>query len=435
MAPRVCAPSRATLFSGRNSGNLAGLPGGSHSLAELLRRGGYETVAFGKSAPMDELGSSGKMTPLTWGLPSEHGFEVFAGQPNQKYCHNMYPTEWRVGDAVEPLPLNTNKPKSRHLCMRSPSEYNYTTDLFADAAIAWLHARPRSGGAGLAARPFFAYLSFTVPHAGGWSSYPKASEDGQPVPNDMGYAVKAHSDWPLVELDHAASVSYLDMKVGAVLDALEYTGHAPNTAVFFASDNGPHNEGGHDVTFFGSQGGLRGFKRSYYEGGVRSPSLVRWPGHTPAGSVSHVPWAFWDVLPTMLEMAGLEAPADASLDGRSIVRALKGGDMPPHTSPMFWTWRAPADDADDERRRGYVLGAGARSGYAARLGDWKVVVLECADGRRLVPSMADKMQLYNLSADPAEERDVAAMGTGPEVVRQMKTMIVQQNYSCQCYQC
>ena len=106
---------------------------------------------------------------------------------------------------------------------------------------------------------------------------------------------------------------------------------------------------GHKVHFFDSTGGLRGFKRSYYEGGVRSPSVVRWPGVTPAGSVSNVPWAFWDVLPTLLEMANARPlPANATIDGRSIVKALRGEAM---AAPayLYWTWRGAvaADEAPE----------------------------------------------------------------------------------------
>lgn len=312
--------------------------------------------------------------------------------------------------------------------MAEPDAYNYTTDAFADAAIAWLRGRARD------APPFFAYLSFTVPHAGGWGAAPKAPEQGQPVPTDLGYAAKP---WPQVERDHAASVSYLDRRVGDVLSALSAAGLDSSTAVFFASDNGAHNEGGHRVGFFDSTGGLRGFKRSFYEGGIRSPSIVRWPGVTPAGRSSAHPWAFWDVLPTLLEMAGTRPPAGAVIDGRSIVPALRGEpmDAPEY---LYWTWRgAVAADAAPPGNGTEPSGvaAGAKPGYAARVGEWKAVVHACADGGR--PSMEDAMELYNLTADPGEARDVAAVGTGPAVAREIKRLLLRQQppLSCACYQC
>ncbi len=455
----VCAPSRATLFTGRHSGHLAGAPSDWPLLPRLLQTAGYETRAFGKSAPMDAIVPPKRPSTLSWGLPIEFGFEGFDGQPSQLYCHNMYPEHWMVnGNQTVALPLN-QQPKSRRACMARPDEYNYTTDLFADAAIGWLRRRSTS-------RPFFAYLSFTVPHAGGWSSAPKAPEQGQPVPTDLMYA--SEWNWPNVEKDHAASVTYLDQRVGDVLMALRDGGYEQSTVVFFATDNGvralplsparthtrthpfhtpshqtlsqAHNEGGHKVHFFDSTGGLRGFKRSYYEGGVRSPSIVRWPGVTPAGSVSNVPWAFWDVLPTLLEMARAPPlPANATIDGRSIVTALRGEvmDAPAY---LYWTWRGAvaadeAPGADGIEPLG--VGAGAKPGYAVRVGKHKGVVHACADQRNKRPSMEDAMELYDLEADPAEATDIAEVGMGPAVVAVIKRLLVRQQppLSCVCYQC
>jgi len=446
----VCAPSRATLFSGRHSGRLAGAPADWPLLPRLLQQAGYETRAFGKSAPMDAVVSPHTASTLVWGLPTDFGFDGFDGQPSQLYCHNMYPTHWTTANRSVALPLNA-QPKSRERCMATPSAFNYTTDLFADAAIAWLQRRAATQSSPAAAnayasspplpattrRPFFAYVSFTVPHAGGWGSAPHAPEQGQPVPTDLGYAKQ--TSWPPVERDHAASVTYLDKRVGDLLAALRAAGEETTTAVFFASDNGAHNEGGHKVSFFDSTGGLRGFKRSFYEGGIRSPSLVRWPAVTPAGSVSHVPWAFWDVLPTLLEMAGVPPPRNATLDGRSIVAALRGESMAPPPY-LYWTWRGAVegDDAppvDGTQPAGRA--AGSPPGYAVRVDDMKGVVHACADKARLQPSMRDVMELYNLTADPHETKDVAATPAGAVHVAAIKRLLVRQQppISCECYQC
>lgn len=136
------------------------------------------------------------------------------------------------------------------------------------------------------------------------------------------------------------------------------------------------------VHFFNSTGGLRGFKRSYYEGGVRSPTLVRWPGVAPPGSTSDTPWAFWDVLPTMLEIAGVGVPPNTTLDGRSIVPALRGEPQPPPPF-LYWTWRgAVAADAAPSSKHEPSSAATVSltvPGYAARVGEWKAVVHACAN--------------------------------------------------------
>lgn len=425
----VCAPSRATFFTGRNSGHLTGAPGPAHArwplLPALLARAGYETAIFGKSAPMDDAMPRNE---LNWGGPLGFGFETFLGQDSQEYCHNMYPTAVTNGSTASggarplKLPRNTRH-KSRGACMAKPADYNYTTDMFADAALGWLRGRASS-------RPFFLYASFTVPHAGGWGSWPDAPEQGAPVPYDMGYAAEP---WPEVERDHAASLSYLDLRVGGLLGALDTLGIAERTVVFFASDNGPHNEGGHDVRFFDSSGGLRGYKRSYYEGGARSPSLVRWPGTITPGA-SSLPWAFWDALPTLLELANASSlVSGATLDGRSIVPTLLGQPQPPPPL-LYWTYRDfnPFVSTDPRIVAGAAKPPLPAPGYAARVGGWKAVVHSCADPR-LLPSASDKIELYALADDPGESHDVAA--AHPAVLEDIRRRIAAANVSCACFQC
>ena len=416
----VCSPSRATLFTGRHSGHLVGAPSEWPLLPELLRQAGYQTAVFGKSAPFDDSASPNAAEGLAWGLPTQFGFERFTGQADQALCHNMYPAAITNNTSPLPLPLNA-KNKSRELCMAAPEQYSYTTDVFTDAAIGWLRTER------VPSRPFFLFMSFTVPHAGGWGDAPEFPEDGNPVPEDQGYAQRA---WPEVERDHAASVTHLDRRVGDLLAALDDQQLSTSTIVWFASDNGAHAEGGHDIRFFDSTGGLRGFKRSYYEGGVRSPSIVRWPGVTPPGSVSATPWAFWDVLPTILEVVGVAPPAGAHLDGRSIVPALRG-EAQPSPKYLYWTWHGNADD-DFDVSGGRVALSGA-SGYAARVGGWKVVVHACADQAALAPSDGDVMELYDLTVDPGERWDVAAQH--PDQISSIKAVLAGEGLSCRCYQC
>jgi len=397
----VCAPSRTTFFTGRHSGSFKkhSLSGASiavsenvTTIAQVLQRAGYATGAFGKVAPL--------LSPL------EQGFDAFLGQIDQALCHNMYPRAIDVGFSQLNFNLTGNwRPKSRELCMAEPHAFNFTIDVFHAAAMQWLEKVAHGQ------KPFFMYLSFTIPHAGGWGDAPDTPEDGAPVPSDLQYADKP---WPDVEKDHAAAITWLDSKVGDLMDRLKALGIDSDTLVLFASDNGAHVEGGHDITFFNSTGGLLGHKRSLFEGGTRSPSMARWPGRVPVRSSDYA-WAFWDVLPTFAELAGTDAPE--GLDGQSLVPMLMGREQAP-PEYLFWTWPGPGRK-------------GAPSGYGVRVGDWKGVVPHCTAA--LEPSLDDKLQLYDLKRDPFETTDVAAQHQN--VVRQLKELVMSKGISCHCYQC
>eukprot|EP00940_MAST-03C_sp_MAST-3C-sp2_P002291 g2291.t1 len=408
----VCAPSRTTLFTGRHSGmfpkyNLSGTslnPGEATTLSEILKRANYTTGLFGKSAPLND--------------PLSQGFDAFIGQIDQSKCHNMYPRaiDQGHGQGNLKLPLN-DKTRSRKLCMETPDAFNYTTDIFMESAINWLDTLDSE-------TPFFLYLSFTVPHAGGWSDIDL--EEGAPVPTDLQYANR--TTWPNVEKDHAAAVTYMDRCVGGILDTLRKNNFENDTIVFVASDNGAHLEGGHDVHFFNSTGGLRGHKRSMYEGGHRSPTLVRWPGHTPMGSISDAQWSFWDVMPTLAELANVSAKElPEGLSGRSIVKLLEGETIPEPSYLYFtgasgWAGGESAVVADPEA---------STTAYAVRSGNWKGVVAKCESG---VPREDDAMELYDLSSDPFETTDIAE--DHQDVVSALKkTILSEEGISCRCFQC
>lgn len=401
----VCAPSRTTLMTGRHSGeflkyNLRGTAldrtENVTTLGEVLQKAGYNTAIVGKTAPLNQ--------------PLDLGFDSFPiGQIDQAACHDMYPTTLdtqteKGGDIVRvPLPLNDAAVKpSRDACMANPEKYNYTTDEFAQHGLGAIDAMAGKKD------PFFLYLSFTVPHAGGWSG---TQESGAPVPTDGQYA---NESWPDVEKDHAGTLHYVDNYVGQVIAKLKSLKVDDNTVVFIASDNGAHNEGGHDHTFFNSTGGLKGYKRSLYEGGVRSPSMVRWPGKIKP-SRSNFQWAFWDALPTMAELAKADSSTlPANLEGESFVQQLLTGKQPPRKY-IFHTW-----------------GHKGIGGYGVRQNDWKGVVQNCS-GPNNTPSMDDKFELYDLTKDLFETTDVSA--ANPTVVKQMKSFVVSKNWSCHCYQC
>jgi len=159
-------------------------------------------------------------------------------------------------------------------------------------------------------------------------------------------------------------ITRMDRDIGRLLDLLKKLGLDRKTIVFFSSDNGPHREGGHNPNYFDSNGPLRGIKRDLYEGGIRVPTIARWPGKIKPGVVSDQPWAFWDFLPTACELAGVESPR--GIDGISIVPTLLGGN-----------------------ERGYH--------QAVRMGDWKAV----RHGPR------GKIELYDLATDLGERNNIA----------------------------
>ena len=201
----------------------------------------------------------------------------------------------------------------------------------------------------------------------------------------------------------------MDNYIGQLISKLKTLELDNNTITIFASDNGPHYSGGHDYDFFDSSGGLRGAKSSLYEGGIRSPTLIRWPGHVPAGMVSELIWAFWDVFPTLSDLAGVDSnKLPHYLSGRSILPALLG-------------------EAELDEKYLFFTGDASEDSYAIRSGRWKGMVAECT----MTPSLSDKMVLYDLIEDPHEENDVASYF--PDKVNFLKNLIASEDgISCKC---
>ena len=288
----VCAPSRCALMTGLHSGHgrirsnarVPLLPA-DVTIAEVLKGAGYATGIVGKWG----LGE-----PETTGIPTRQGFDTWFGYLNQGHAHNYYPDYLWRGEAREPLDnVVQDGVASKRL--------TYSADLFTREALAFLDAHHKE--------PFFLYFAATLPHANN-----EAGKLGMEVPSDAPYTQES---WPQPQKNHAAMITYLDAQVGQLLARLDKLAIADNTIVLFTSDNGPHREGGADPTFFHSSGPLRGIKRALYEGGIRVPMIVRYPGHIAAGTVNRTPWAFWDVLPTLAELAGAKPPA--GIDGISML--------------------------------------------------------------------------------------------------------------------
>ena len=376
----VCAPSRCVLMTGKHSGHsqvrankqvggkegwelgstIGGqwpLEAGTVTVAKILKEAGYTTGAFGKWG----LGRVG-----TTGDPNKQGFDHFYGYICQRQAHTYYPNHlWRDGK-VEWIEEN-----------KDGKEGAYSHDLIANEALKFVKANKD--------RPFFLYVPFTIPHVAlqvpedSLAEY-KGKWPDPPYKGDKGYFPHTNP-----RACYAGMVTRMDRDVGRIMSLLKELKLEDNTIVMFTSDNGPTFNGGADSEFFESARPLRGLKASVYEGGIRVPFIVRWPGKIKAGSTSEHICAFWDFLPTCCELIGADAPAD--IDGISILPTLLGqrGRQTEHEY-LYWELRGQ---------------------QGIRMGRWKAV--------RLKPNQ--KIQLYDLDKDIGEQNDVA--GANPDIVVKM----------------
>jgi arylsulfatase A-like enzyme len=354
-AAPVCAPSRCALMTGMHVGHCAvdhndepNLPLGLEdpTLAEVLARAGYRTGVVGKWALGGETpeGTTYALASAPWNLGFERSLVVL----DQARAQDHFPE--RLHEDGVPRAVLGNEAGGRG---------RWDAGLYLERALAFVDESATDP------RPFFLYFPSTLPHR----ELVVPSTDG------------IDPSWPEPERAYAAMVQRLDADVGALLARLEERGLAERTLVIFASDNGPTDIDGHLVSFFASSGALRGQKRDLDEGGLRVPLLVRGPG-VRAGTVD-APVALYDLLPTLAELAGTDAPD--GIDGVSLARWLHGeGEGEPHA--RFYSFASEA--------RG---GSEARSRHALREGS--LLLIERAD---------DSVELYDLASDPSEAHDLAA---------------------------
>ncbi len=369
----VCAPSRCSLMTGLHTGHCLIRGNATESLrpqdvtvAKLLEDAGYTTGLVGKWG----LGRAGSP-----GVPTRQGFGSFFGYLDQGHAHNYYPSFLMRDEKRAPLKNVVPGPGDFGKGV-AEKKVEYSHDLFAEEALAFVDRNKD--------RPFFLYLAFTVPHANN-----EAGKSGMEVPD---FGIYKDTDWPEAQKGHAAMITRMDADIGRLFDRLKKLGLDENTLVLFSSDNGPHREGGNDPDFNHSRGPLRGIKRDLYEGGIRVPLLVRWPGKVPTGVTSDLVAAFWDVLPTLTDLAGGKTPP--GLDGLSFAPTLLGQrEKQKQHESLYWAF--------------YERG-GAQ---ALRMGKWKAVQ----------QPIHAPIQLYDLDKDLGEQQDVAAQY--PEVVARMKKLM------------
>lgn len=397
----VCAPSRCVLMTGKHVGhsyirgnNRGGdgyelpIPESEAFIPELLKDAGYQTAAIGKWG----LGGPGSTSH-----PNAVGFDQFYGLLNHAHAHNHYPDYlWRNDRREATGNVMTDASRIGDVGAGvAVVRKHYASDLFFAEAGKYIALATQQDA------PFFLYLALTVPHTNNEAPQlldlmPDDARDqrGQEVPDLGRYA---NEDWPGPQKGTAAMITRMDAGIGELIAQLSALGIADNTLIIFSSDNGPHAEGGNDPGFFDSNGPLRGIKRDLYEGGVRVPTIVYWPGRIAPGSASAHLSGFQDVLPTFCELTGTEPPADT--DGISFLPTLLGQGNQPQHDAMYWE---------------FIQQGGKQ---AVRWGNWKAVrlrVQQDADG---------PIQLYDLTNDLGEQNNVADQH--PEVVAHMKQMMSQ----------
>jgi arylsulfatase A-like enzyme len=364
----VCAPSRSVLMTGLHTGHTpvranAGtvpLQPSDFTVAELLKSAGYATGGFGKWG----LGDAD-----TAGAPHRQGFDEFFGYLHQTHAHNYYTEFLRRNDERVALSGNENG-----------GHKQYSSDLIAERALDFVK-RNRE-------KPFFLYATYTLPHA------------QYNPPSDAPYSDKP---WSSIQKNVAAMITRADRHLGDILSLLRDLRLEENTVVFCTSDNGgpPLPENAHEM--FRRNGPLRSFKGEVYEGGIRVPMIVRWPGVVKAGRTSDLPWSFCDVLPTFADIAGVPPPKN--IDGTSIVSELRG--KATFSLPRWQYWEQNVYNFEQKRL------VDDRMQQAARRGEWKAVR----------PKPSAPMELYNLKNDIGETTDVAARE--PRIAKEMEAFLKQ----------
>lgn len=391
-AAPVCSPSRVGMLTGRTpsrvgiydwipAGHVMHLPRSEITIATLLRRAGYATCHVGK------WHCNGKFNSAEQPQVDDHGFQYwFSTQNNAAPSHHNPHNFVRNGKAVGQLT-------------------GYSCQLVASEAITWLRKRP-------ADRPFFLFVCFHEPHEPIdsppelVSQYPQATRQGEAL--------------------YYANVTNMDAAVGRLMRALDRMKLASNTFVLFTSDNGPEtlNRYRNAWRSHGSAGPLRGMKLHLYEGGIRVPGIIRFPGRVEPGAVVDTPVCGLDVLPTCCDLAGIAAPGDRVLDGQSIVPLWEDGGLQRRT-PLFWH---------------YYRSIG-KPKAAMRVGNWMILghwdqgplgaggSLHPGDMQRIKTARLTAFELYDLSRDLGQENDVS--DRRPQQLKRLKTGLVQKHRQVQ----
>jgi arylsulfatase A len=386
-ASPVCSPSRTALLTGRNP-NRAGvynyidpnnamhLPRKEITLAKLLKKAGYETCHTGK------WHLNGSIDPSSgFPQPSDHGFDYSFGTTGNLPHYNPVGF-YRNGVAVD-----------------AAQTKGYSCDSIVNDTINWLEKKRDKN------KPFFTYVCFHEPHnpISPVAELPQELMSLYPAPIDE------------EEARYFATISNMDRAIGVFLKKIDELQLRENTIVVFLSDNGPV----HEI----SRGSLRGKKSTIYEGGIRTPGIIRWPGQIKAGSVCDEPITFADIAPTFCDIAGVSMPKDRIIDGCDILPLFENKPIERKT-PLFWFFYRSNPQA------------------ALRIGDWMLLgylnkTIDISDRRNLQLRQSHiafikntklvKFELYNIENDSSQSHDLAK--AEPERFAAMKKKMIQMHQS------
>lgn len=419
----VCAPARYSFLTGKHMGHsyirgndewsergdvwnytkaftdpgLEGqrpIPENTITIGKQLQKAGYTTAVFGKWG----LGA-----PNTEGVPNRQGFDEFYGYNCQRQAHNLYPShlwenETKVilnNELVNPgsnleKDADINDPKSY---ARFTQQNDYAPKMIHDKALQFIKNNKDS--------PFFMYYASPLPHVPlqvpneYLEAYKKEFGDEKP------YTGKSYFPNQYPNATYAAMITYLDMQLGELISELKTQGIYENTLIVFTSDNGPTYTGGVDANFFDSAkpfdnnyGRTKGF---VYEGGIRVPLIASWPNTIKAGSKTTHISAFYDMMPTLMDIAGLDTPKET--DGLSFKNTLLGETQEKHD---FLYWEFPSYQGQQ----------------AVRMGKWKAIRKNIFKGNL-------EIELYNLDIDIKEQHNIAKQF--PDIVKQLELIMKQEH--------
>ncbi len=362
----VCAPCRTSFYTGLHSGNspvrgnYAHVPEGQYpipaeivTVGEIAQAAGYKTATFGKW---------GMGFFDTEGAPQKQGMDHFFGYNCQRHAHSYFPTYLYDDTQAVILPGNNGRDVGE----------TYAQEVIQRDMIKWLKENGN--------KPFFMFYALTLPH-------------GRHEIDDFG--IYADKPWTDEQKAYAAQVTRIDSDIAELIETLKELGVDKNTLIVFGGDNGSSFDPNSEIGKRFNQtmdGKLRGYKRGMYEGALRQASFAWWPGTVPAGRVTDEPWAYWDLMPTFVQLTGVEPPEGYKTDGLSLVEFLKGGKAP-EREYFYW-----------ELLDSY---GGCR---AARWDNWKAVV----------PKPDAAIEIYDLSKDESESNNLAE--ARPDLVKRAKAI-------------